>query len=218
MNIGQIPEAREQASSGTMKGGTELDRFSAASAVLPCCSLVVSLVLHACTPRVTDSLLDSFANSFGESVTIPESDSTPPAVSLTIPVPSGERTLRPGDAPYSTSIDADDTFFVVAAAEDSQGVMMVQVVGHVHVNCTNDAGIGQLRSFSPITTDTDEGGPGDLGLTRRWIPYRVNLDYAFCAQPQDFRLVSVEIEVFGRGTNFSGLTVETAKATFTYEP
>lgn len=183
------------------------------------CLFSVALALTECTPKIAKSILDDFASSFGDSVTIPESDPTPPLVSLTVPeFPSGQKVLMPGDSPHSASIGVGDSFFVVAAAEDPEGVKLVQVISHVHVHCTNDAGIGQLRSFSPISTDSDDSGPGDVGLTRRWIPQRVSLDYAHCAEPQDFRLTSVVIEVKGRGANFSGLTVETPKATFTYEP
>ncbi len=181
--------------------------------------LCILAVGAGCTPETTTSILDAFVSSFGSAITIPDSDSTPPAVSLTVPDPPGEDVvLTPGGPGHAASLDLEGRFFVVAAAKDPEGVKEVQIVGSATVRCMSDAGIGQDQFFSINVTDVDDSEPGGTGLTRRWIPYSVSPSNFACVDPSEFEVTEVTIELRGRGSNFFGLSDETPEVVFTYVP
>lgn len=126
--------------------------------------------------------------------------------------------LTPGGPGHTANLDLEESLFVVAAAEDPEGVKQVQIFGEAKVRCTNNAGIGQLRFFSLIVSDLDDSEPGETELMRRWIPYSVRPSNFPCAEPSEFEVAQVTVQLRGRGDNFFGLTVTTPVVSFTYVP
>ncbi len=111
----------------------------------------IALILLVPICGCNKSFVEDFAASFGESVIVADRDDTPPTVTLSIPDIGGEaRDLVQGGADYRIDIQLSDRFFIVASAEDPEGVKEVAVVGVVEIHCTNDDGIGQARRWAGI--------------------------------------------------------------------
>lgn len=182
-------------------------------------SLVVGTAVAAgCTPGIATGLVEDFANTFGDSVTIPDSDQTPPSVRLVFDRPgSGTVELVPGDAPVTVTLEAGERFFVVGSAEDPEGVKQVSLVGEAQVNCTSD-GIGSITHFLLNAASIDDGGPGDIGLTRRWVPFLLSVDEWSRCFGEGFEQVSTTITLQAVGRNFSDLTTTTPPVTFGHAP
>lgn len=166
---------------------------------------------------ISMDLLDQFAASFGDVVTVPQADSTPPSVSLTISDRgSGKIVLTSASAPLRISLDRSDSFFVIAAAEDPEGVKEVGFVGGSRVQCTRD-GVGYIQTATLIgPTDIDNAGAGGQALTRRWLPRFVDDSYLGCSSGWTF--VSASLTLQAQGKNFSGGAAQSAPVTFTWSP
>ena len=107
-------------------------------------------------------------------------------------------------------------FFIVAKAEDPEGVKQVEVFGEALVSCTNNEGLSQSIFINLRAIDIDESLPGETGQTRRWIPFNVNpSSFANCTG-NGFQPLRVKISLRAKGTNFHGLSNTTALAIFTY--
>lgn len=182
--------------------------------ILPA-TLGVSACNDACGKRA-GGFIDQFAATFGQVVTVPASDSTPPAVTLTIPDQgSGQIVLGSSSAPVQIPM-GQQGFFVVAAAEDPEGVKEVGFVGESRLQCRNEKeGIGQIQTATLVgPSDTDNTGPGGQALTRRWLPRFLDDTYLQCGT--GWTRVSASVTLRALGRNFSGPEVVSAAATFTW--
>ena len=99
--------------------------------------LMAALGSLTCTPDMTAEILDGFLRTFGTTVTIPATDSTEPTVTFTVPTDSGNEVLGPSDAPLSRTMDWNDIIYVVAAAEDPEGVRSIEIIGEATLYCSN---------------------------------------------------------------------------------
>jgi len=164
------------------------------------------------------SLVDQFAQSFGQPVVVTGNDTSPPAPTLEIPdYGYGAQVLHPGDAALSLPIRMTDRFFVVGAAEDPEGVKGVRIEGEAELDCTNGSGIGELRIFGPIiVSDVDSTGIGGSALTRRWLPTVVDPTLYPCTA--GFTARSLTITLRAVGTNFAGAETATPPVQFVWNP
>src|ERR1051326_5731596 len=105
------------------------------------------------------SFVEQFARSFGDSVTIARGDKTPPDVTLHVPSGDGEIVLHVSGAPATVPIKASDAFYVVAVAEDPEGVKSVGLSASQSILCTKD---GQTQGASAAGRTSYEG-PGSAG-------------------------------------------------------
>jgi hypothetical protein len=162
------------------------------------------------------SLVDSFAQSFGQPVVVTGQDTSPTAPTLEIPdYGFGAHVLHPGDASLTLPIRMTDRFFVVGAAVDPEGVRGVRIEGEAELDCTNGAGIGELRIFGPIiVSDVDSTGIGGSALTRRWLPTVVDPTLYPCTG--GFTARSLTITLRAVGTNFAGTETSTPSVTFVW--
>ena len=144
--------------------------------------LAVLLLGAGCSKGVSDSILEGFLDSFGDVVTYPDSDTTPPSVFLVFDHPgTGKQvTLKPGDPDMTVHIKPSDRFFVVAVAEDPDGVKDIKIWGGYVKEC--EAGDIAMRSGPAglFSNFPDKAGPGDNVLTRRWLPKLINGKTATC--------------------------------------
>jgi hypothetical protein len=95
-------------------------------------------ILLACGLARCANLLDQFAASFGQVVTIPQTDPTPPRVTLTFVDPGGSGgniVVGSSDSQRTIQVAKGSSFFVVATAEDSGGVKSVGFIGGSSVYC-----------------------------------------------------------------------------------
>ena len=182
--------------------------------------LMVTLGLSACNDgcrKGAENLIDQFAATFGQVVTVPQSDSTPPNVTLTIPDQgSGQIVLNPTSAPVQIPMGATG-FFIVAAAEDPEGIREVGFVGESRVQCRNEKeGIGSIQIATLLgPSDTDNTSPGGQALTRRWLPRFVDDTFLQCGT--GWTRVSASMTLRALGKNFFGPPVASAPATFTWQ-
>jgi hypothetical protein len=132
---------------------------------------------------------------------------------LTIPDLGSGETVVTG-TPITIQMDPASSFFVIAAAEDPEGVKEVGFSGHSTVQCRRD-GVGYTQQATLIgPTDTDNAVPGGQALTRRWLPRLVNDTYLRCGGGWTF--VSASLTLQARGMNFSGGAATSAAATFAW--
>lgn len=174
----------------------------------------VTLGLSGCAPYL-EQFLAQFERSFGDSVIIPQSDNTPPDVSLHIPSGNGEIVLHVGDGPRTIPIKPSDTFYVVAVAEDQQGVRSVSLYASQSISCTADreTGGGAATGYSSYV---GPGSPGKTGLTRLWMPYQVSGGLVTC--PPDSDANNSSYSIAASGENFSGKRASTPWVTFVPAP
>jgi hypothetical protein len=181
-------------------------------------ALGLAVLSPGCTGGVDTGLLDSFLGTFGEPVTVPQADRSPPQASLIFNHPrTGKRTVvKPGDAPLSVSLKTTDRFFVIAAADDPQGVKDIRVIGSMEKRCTSER-VGMKQSGSLFLSFPDNGGPGDTALTRRWLPFLIDGAQAQSC-PSGYTLFSYVVSIHGVGENFHGGTSTTPTVTFSVSP
>lgn len=177
-------------------------------------ALAATLAASGCAREVAEDFLDAFAGSFGETVTVTDSDSTPPAVTLEIPdIGSGPIVIGPGDPPVTLNLSLGQSFFVVGVAEDPEGVQSVGFSGSSRRECSSGSGIGSIQFATLLgPTSTDDASPGETALTRRWQPTLITDSYG-CGSGSTG---SYRISLIVRGKNFSGQERVTNAATFVY--
>lgn len=164
------------------------------------------------TPEAAEDFLDAFAGSFGETVTVTESDSTPPTVTLEIPdLGSGPIVIGPGDPPVTLNLSLGQNFYVVGVAEDPEGVQSVGFSGSSTTQCES-GGLGSIQFATLLgPMQTDDASPGGTALTRRWQPTLITDAYG-CGSATGSYSVSLVV----RGRNFSGQEGVTSSVTFVY--
>ncbi|MFP3556912.1 hypothetical protein SB861_40300 [Paraburkholderia sp. SIMBA_049] len=140
-----------------------------------CCRFALALCVIGLTGCTT--FLDQFAASFGQVVTIPQSDPTPPTVTLTVPdLGSGQVTVGSAGGPLTIQLPKGSSFFVVATAEDQGGVQSVGFVGAESWTCRSGR-IASQTTGDIASADNAAGAPGGTALTRRWLPLLVDDAY-----------------------------------------
>jgi hypothetical protein len=185
--------------------------------LLPVCLLPLVLA-QGCTPEMAQDVLEGFLGTFGDLVEVDPPDSTPPVVSLVFfdPTSGNKIVLKPGDSSKTISIKKSHRFFVVAVAEDLQGVKRLTVYPSSSVECEPVGGIGckVLPLFTTHSMSSD-AGPGETALTRFWLPRLVDGGMGACPPPCELK--SVRISTFAEGENFSGLKATSPTVTFTVQ-
>ena len=111
-----------------------------------------SALALSCEPgcqKSLDPLLDQYAGTFGSVVSIPADDATAPTVTLVIPdLGSGPVALTATSPPLTVSLSPSSNFFVIASAEDPDGVKEIGFRGTYGVECiTGDQSINSLRGY-----------------------------------------------------------------------
>src|SRR5262245_20100500 len=118
--------------------------------------LVAACAQRGCEPL--DPLLAQFADTFGSVVPAQPADPTPPTVTLTIPdLGSGQISLTPTSSPVNISLKPGQSFFVIASAEDPEGVKEVGFRGSFAIECSYEGEVS--------TASTGLQGPSDVDLS-----------------------------------------------------
>ncbi len=179
--------------------------------------MLVVLGLSGCTPTMTAELLDGFGRSFGETVTVSDSDTSAPTVTLSIPDLGngmGAVVLHPGDAPLTIHVGGLNMngFFIVATAEDPQGVKSICISSGFRRECSS-GGVTQLsQPLSYDNCDESQATVGGTATTKRWLPRYVDLAVVSACPPgQDG---GTTLGFSATGTNFSGQTQSTPSVKF----
>lgn len=177
-----------------------------------------------CTREQANSFVDQALQAFyGQPVTVPLRDTTPPVAVLKIPdLGAGPKNLTSGQPDVSISITrAQSPFFLAAEADDPEGVREVDIYGGGVTNCANDHGIASQSSFDfpngIVTSDVSAAKPGGTATNRRTVITQIDLDEWTACSPS-FHLVNVGISMQAAGVNFSGLKSFSPNATFTFKP
>jgi len=176
--------------------------------------LVVLLFVSACTPEEVEEFLIAL---FGNPVVVDPPDDSAPVVSLIFfdPATGQKVTLKTGDPPTERTIQKSDHFFVLAVAEDPQGVRNVTVFPTGSIDCKPKGDIGCLLhlSFQPYSF-TSSAGVGDTATTKLWLVREIDGGVSSDACPSHCTLKSVRIGLYARGENFSGLASASPQLTF----
>lgn len=158
------------------------------------------------------SFLDQFAKSFGNLVVIPQSDTTPPSVKLIVPDRGSGQVTITTNSGNNISIKKDETFFVVAEAEDPEGIQELRISRTTSTTCRNN---GEASTGAPLSSqivDSVNLNPGDKALTKRWIPTEVAA-YGYCDPQSDYE---TRLVIVVTAKNFSGLSGNEVVAAFKY--
>src|SRR5258708_18603643 len=151
-------------------------------------TLLVSLVgsaslVHGCGPKQANDFIDQALPAFyGQVVTAPQNDPTPPVATLKIPdLGAGAKTLVTGQSDVTIPITSKQSpYFVLAVADDPQGVKEVDLFGGGSIRCNNGQGIGSI-SFVDfpngiVGSDLSLAKPGGTATNRRTIIHQLNLE------------------------------------------
>ena len=167
-----------------------------------------------CEKNVAD-FLDQFAATFGSLVPISPGDRTPPTVTLTIPNEgSGQIVLGGSSASATIAMSNSAGFFIVAVAEDPEGVKQVGFSGSSFLNCKS--GNIAFNQYGDLLGPTDsDKGTGGQALTRRWLPRYIDDSYLQC--PSGWTRIQATLTLRADGLNFGGLAGHSASATFVWK-
>lgn len=180
--------------------------------VLQSSILFLSFALISCGPDTTEQ----FFQSFGQSVKVAPGDSSPPTVTLIIPalVGRGQTVLHSGDTSIKIHMkDIKGQFFIIASAEDPQGVQSVCFQINSGNQCDCD---GTGESSSPLESAScyaNNVSPGSFATTKLWIQYLIDPDTVFSCKKEGCTGVG-EVSAWAYATNFSGQQSATAAVTF----
>ncbi|WP_157652580.1 hypothetical protein [Burkholderia ubonensis] len=155
---------------------------------------------------------DQFASTFGQLVTVPQTNRTPPNVTLTVVLDTGSIVLGPKDQTFQ--LDRSASVFIVAIAEDAGGVKSVGFDYETTMYCAMH-GTASSPTPEPLSNEwVVGGGPGSQAVTRLWLPklFEGGLD-ASC-EPGSFAAVGVR----AKGSNFSNVVGYSPYATLNFGP
>lgn len=189
----------------TLPGHRALGHSRRRSSLLSLTPLLLLLILiggcQGCRSQ-SEKLTTEFFATFGDAVECPTSDVTPPAVKLVFEHPaSGQQvTLGSGHADLTIPIRTTDRFFVVAVAEDPEGVSKLSIFGPSAPTCKSVDGIGcQVGPGLTVPSSLTPTG----ALTRLWLPYQVAVNGASC--PAGCEFASWRQSISATAVNCSGL-------------
>lgn len=182
-------------------------------------------LMQGCTPKQANDFVDQSLQAFyGQVVTVPRRDTTPPIATLKIPdLGSGAKTLVTGQSDITIPITPKQSpFFVIGVADDPEGVKEVDLFGGGNINCNNGQGVGSTTFVDfpngVVASDASPAKAGGTATNRRTIIHQVDLDeWTSCPDP-NFHVTSVTISLQAGGTNFSGLKALSPTVTFSYKP
>ena len=161
------------------------------------------------------TFLRQFADTFGSVVDIPVSDATPPTVTLTIPdLGSGQVVLTESSASSTIPMTGVPGFFIIATAEDAQGVKEVGFEGSSTVTCHQD-GVSYNQTADLQGPKSSDPGASGKALTRRWLPDYIDDTYLGCFEGWERRSASLTLHAIG--SNFGGLSGHSASVTFVWK-
>lgn len=186
--------------------------------------LLLCLALTGC-PNVNQKLLNQFINdlgdSFGSSVKVDPKDKTAPKVTLIIPdlVGTGEKQLNPEDQSITIYVEAIKAsgnwgpFFVVASAEDPEGVQSVCIVAHAwnYCDCGEDVTGAKTSLEGPPICYTRSGHLGSVTTTKLWMPYLIDpviFDCGNCTGGGGIYFVATATNYSGQKSTTAGVTIE----------
>jgi len=182
------------------------------------CIFAVAILIQGCTQETISDILDEFFGSFGDVVVVDPPDSSPPEVKLVFqdPTTGKQIELNPGDPEMEISIKNTDRFYVIAVAEDPQGVKELTVYPVSAEICKSNEGIGcKVFPLTQTQKISSSAGPGDSATTKLWLPRLVDGDIGYCPPPCE--LQSVSIITYADAENFSGLRSSSSTVVFTVQ-
>jgi hypothetical protein len=175
------------------------------------CEPQILLVLSLLTILFGFGSCAQFIQSFGPPVTVTRKDTSPPTVTLIIPdLGNGQIILHPGDKTktiHMSSIKPYGQIFVIASAEDPQGVQSVCIQPDEFVECSL-AGQGFNQSF-PLPPPTCSGYDRQVktATTKLWVPFLVDPRQHQCEVYGAGYEGTVRLLLYASAKNFSGQEV-----------
>jgi len=174
--------------------------------------LISSVLILLLTVACEDILTEFFHELFGDSVTIPEKDQSPPTVYLFVSdqgfaSPTGR--IEDGG---EVNLIRMGTFIVSGVAEDPEGVKSISMGCGVSFECTDRPGGEFLGSPEKITFDAM---PGEIGPTRLVFPYTKRVTNP-CGGDES-NLISWQCPLDVIAENFSGGTTR-ARININFRP
>jgi hypothetical protein len=170
-------------------------------------------LLQGCT------LLEIFVRALERaSITVPESDSTPPVVELEVTGLGTTYHLRPGDPGVTVDVAAGDQLYFKAVARDEDGgVAYVAVEGEIVSTCAGPGDLGRTR-FASIRQDfRDTARPGETALKIRQITWFHDLALRTeqaCADLDGYVLTEYSGFLYAVGENFHRLRAHSPTFSF----
>jgi len=148
----------------------------------------------------------------GCATTIPNADSTPPDVRLTVTGLGSAFTLTSTSQDESRTISPGPNVAMLAVAADDGGVKNVGISGSMTVNCSSgDLGQRSFVHFAASNPEPDAGaGPGDEVLDRRITSLEIDTSNLPNYCRGDFTFTGAGGSFRASGENFHGGTAESA--------
>ena len=171
-------------------------------------SVACALMLTAtCFQDVLQVLAEGLTDAVGGSgnvVDYPGGDRTAPAVELRYYGNYGrEGTLGEGAEPMSVEVEGEELFFVIAVAEDPEGVKAVRIHLSSRYLCHGEdevlGGISSTAGGHGLVEDLDDAEAGGPVLTKRWLVHTVQLGSA-CSLPLE--PTSTSLGMWAEAENF----------------
>jgi photosystem II stability/assembly factor-like uncharacterized protein len=153
-----------------------------------------------------------------EEVTIPDSDSSPPSITMAVFVNGEQIDLTPGSEDVFRTLDPDDAISIIATARDENGgVKSVSISGGVTVSCT-DGQYGQNHQSTILLDNSDTGNePGDMANVSRILAETFYMEEFEEGCGPMYWLTSIQGSLAATGENFHGGTSQTARFEFEVE-
>jgi len=175
--------------------------------------LAVLFVISGCDAKdwLLVRLLDEF---YGDPVRYPKADTTPPKVSLIIPDRgSGRTVLTESSAPVTLTLKKDETFFLIAVAEDPEGVQWIRFRGGVSERCREYDGTQESASTYTFDGPVEQvqGTPGQVS-TKLFVLKPISERALGCAE--GYGPTRITISARAIGSNFHGGEGQSAAAVF----
>jgi hypothetical protein len=173
----------------------------------------IVIALNGCSPTQSDILVNQIVDSFGQPVVVRAGTNALPATTLTVPdLGNGKIVLHSGDQPATVHLGPVDSFFLVAASEDPDGVQAVcfQLAEQRACTCSG-IGLNQIIDYPDICYAMNVA-PGGQALTRLWLPFLVDKRVHSACSPGCEGQDTFVVNALGR--NFSGQESTTSPVTF----
>jgi hypothetical protein len=129
------------------------------------------------------------AGCAGSAVVVPPTDKTPPRVDLTSMGAGESITVNASTGPRSLVLDAGDVLFILAKAEDPEGVRRVTIHGELTTDCAKDGIV--LRKHAVLLVEepreADAGAvPGGTTLDARHATLLLEAPRDACPEGRTF--------------------------------
>jgi len=187
--------------------------------------IVALSFLYSCTQKEAGDFVNQFIKGFyGDGVVVSLRDTTPPTATIRIPdLGSGITTLTTGGSGITIPVTkAMGSFYVLASADDPEGIQEVDLVGGGEIKCSNNDGASSNSNIDfnngIASSDASSAKPGGNATNRRTTIHLFNLnEWDFCTDPS-FHVTQSTINFASKGKNFSGQAAVSPYVTLLYKP